>query len=289
MPAAPKPVQHGLEPLPEGSEGLLPLKAHIAQRIVDARHQQIGRAAGLVYPQEPSEEPPVYPLSVHMEQRRLGQGREGLVHTVDHQVGPLLAAIFRKTVGQAQVRAMGLIHDQRNPPFVDDVRDCPDVRYPPLIGGRYHQHGPDIRLPLQSPADFLRLQGVIYAILLQIGRIQVCGPQAPQINPMIGRSVAVPRHQDMPSLGQRATDRAQYPAGAPVYEIEALLRPVKPGGLALQAIQDALRLMQVVEAVYLRDIYSAQFSGKHSEGSALVSRHVIGVDVALRMLPQLFK
>ena len=37
------------------------------------------------------------------------------------------------------------------------------------------------------------------------------------------------------------------------------------------------------------DIYSAQFSGKHSEGSALVSRHVIGVDVALRMLPQLFK
>ncbi len=279
MPAAPQPVQHGLEPLPEGSESLLSLKADVAQRIVDARHQQIGRTAGLVYPQEPSEEPSVYPPSVYMEQRRLGQGRESLVHAVDDQICPQLTAVFRKIASQAQVRTMGLVHNQRNPPFMDDVRNRPDVRYPPLIGGRYHQHGPDIRLPLQRPADFLRLQGIIYIIFLQIGRIQIRGPQVPQIHRMIGRSVAVPRHQDMPSLMQRAAHRAQYPAGAAVHEVKAFLRSIESGGLPLETVQNPLRLMQVVEIVRLCDIYSAQFPGKHSKGLALVPRHMIGIDI----------
>ena len=57
---------------------------------------------------------------------------------------------------KGEMRPVSLIHNQRNPPLMDDFRNCVDIRDNTVIRGRYHQHSLRLRMGYQQPPHILR-------------------------------------------------------------------------------------------------------------------------------------
>ena len=230
------------------------VKLHKLQSVVNAGHQQIGWAAGLVNMQEALHQRPIDPFPFYMEKRRLCQRRERLMHAMNHQIRTGLTAVRPKALCQSQMGSMCLIHDQGNPLGMYRLGYRLHVCHPALIGRWHNEHGSYVRLLLKSLPNLFRRDGIINIIFLHIGRPKIRYGEISQICPMICRSMTVAIHQNMSPRRKRAAHRTQNSASTSVNKIEAFVRTIDPGSLLLEFLQYPLRLMKIVESLYLRDV-----------------------------------
>ncbi len=66
--------------------------------------------------------------------------------------------------------------------------------------------------------------------------------------------MAVPGHQDTVAWPGAGTDRSENAGGAAIYQKMGFLASIEPGGSFLCFLQDAVCVVQVVEAVYFGNI-----------------------------------
>ena len=96
-------------------------------------------------------------------------------------------------------------------------------------------------------------------------------------------------HQYFSTGTDHRTDCRQYSCRAAVYQKKAFLSAVNHRRFFLYAPQNALRIMQIVKAVYFRNIYLSKLPHCVRLKSSFVSRHVIRIVIRLSVGRKLFK
>ena len=209
-----------------------------------------------------------------MEEGRLGQRGQRLVKAVDDHIRPLLQGALREIGMKSEVGSVGLVHDQGDPPPVDLPGNGPDVRDHTVVGGGDQDHrlypGMFIKRSFHCAyRDFCIQLDVRPETGVQVHRLQPV-----QIDGMIHRFVTVPAHQHLVAPPGAAEDGAQYPRRAAVHEKSRLTGPVDAGCLLLGLPQDPIRVVEVVKALDLRDVYPVGQVTAEALRVPLVPRHV---------------
>ena len=80
------------------------------------------------------------------------------METLYHHICPQFQRRNRESrlPSKGEMRPVSLIHNQWNPPLMDDFRNCTDIRDNTVIRGRYHQHSLRLRMGYQQPPYILR-------------------------------------------------------------------------------------------------------------------------------------
>ena len=76
---------------------------------------------------------PVGKFSVHMQQRRLRQGRHRLVKAVDDQIRAKLIPVLRKIRVESEMRTVRLIQDERDSDLMRLFCNGRHIRHDPVI------------------------------------------------------------------------------------------------------------------------------------------------------------
>ena len=220
-----------------------------------------------------------------MQQRGSGQGGQRLVQRVAAQVRPQLHRVQGTSVlplQKAQVRPVGVVHQQRNAVGVRDLRDALDVGHHPKIVRRGDVDCAHIFFPLQRRRHIRR------------------GDAADQ--PLLSVPLRVDPHRFQPQQGHRVDRRrvdvapgnhlAAFPRHQPQHRLDA------EGGAAradhrragavklcenfFQFLERAIVLEQAVGSLHLGQVVGGK-RAERLDGRALVPGHVqprpAGVDV----------
>ena len=110
-------------------------------------------------------------------------------------------------------------------------------------------------------------------------RVKIRRPEMVQGGGVICGPVAAPRHQKTASGERAGTDGTQDARSAPVYQKMRLTAAVERGRAHLRFLQDAFRMMKIIEPVYLCNIDGGGLTIKKSR-APLVARHVEWIGVA---------
>ena len=207
----------------------------------------------------------------------------------NHQIRPRLAASPGKSGMKPQVRAMGLVHNQRYPKFMYDTRNLFHLRDPPFIGGRHDQHSLNIPPPLQFLPHLPGSDRLTDIYLRQPFRIQIGEPQLAEIRGMIDRFMTISGYQQSASSGNRRTDCAEYTAGAPPHQIIGFPGSIGHSRILLQFPQIFLGLMKIVKTFYLCDIQPGQPLWHRPHAISFMTRHMAGINSRLTIIFQLLK
>ena len=196
------------------------------------------------------------------------------MYTMDHQICSAPNRAFRKIGVKSKMSAMSLIYDQRLSIFMGNSGNGPYVRQSALVGW-----GSDINcLNLRIFRQGLFHIGYAFSLRIQIGRLK-----SPNLYCMIGRLMAVSRHQDPTFVGSASGNSRQDPCRAAVYQIIGLLGAVEAGCSLLAFLYDPCSMMQVVKPFDLRNIQIPHF--RQCSCPPFVSRHVKGVILRLTIFP----
>ncbi|HKH16981.1 MAG TPA: hypothetical protein VKA57_05605 [Solirubrobacteraceae bacterium] len=104
------------------------MQRELAARAVERGEQQRGGAGGAQQPQRTADRADVDPVAVaDVQHRALGQRAGDLVRAGEHRVGALGQRGRRQRVVEAEVRAPGLVDDQRHARRVRDLGERRDV------------------------------------------------------------------------------------------------------------------------------------------------------------------
>ncbi len=277
------------QPLHELPVQTLPVLHQLTDARVHPGHQHIARAAALIDPQKAAEPPAVDARPLHVQQGRLRQGRERLVHTVDHQIRAAPKRRLREKRMHREMCAVRLIDNQGRACIMDNLRNRADIRDDTVIRRRCDQDRSDIRMPLQGILDRLRRNTSVNQPRRVCRRVQIRYPQAIQPGRMIRCLMTVARHQNMASTSRAGRHGSQDPARAAVHQVIRLFRSIKPCRPELSLTQDIFRMEQIVKTVYLRDINLIWITEK--TGPPLVPGHMqrikIGLPVLFKLLQQI--
>ena len=172
---------------------------------------------------------------------------------LNHQISAEPHRAFRLPRSKTEMSAVRAVHDQCGPRPVSDSGDGLNVRDHSVIGGRRDQNRPDIRPARQRLFHLFRRDSVSHAALQDL-RIHKNRLQLPQKNRMIGRLMTVSRHQDPSALLYRRGYGSQDSRRGSIYQKKGLLRAEHLRRPPFGRKQNALRLMQIVKALDLRNI-----------------------------------
>ncbi len=133
-------------------EQRLAVDGELAAGGVERGHQQRARAGRADEPHGAGDGVGVDQRAVADEQhRRLGEAADDLVGRGEHRVG----AEPQRRLGQrrvkAEVRAPGVVDDQRHPGRVGDLGAAGDVGGHPVVGRRDDERGAGVRAPARAP------------------------------------------------------------------------------------------------------------------------------------------
>ena len=139
------PLDLGPDPL-DSRQGLgkqaRPVDRGVAARGVERRGEQRARARRLGQRHAAIHHVLVdHPALALVEDRGLGQAAQQLVNRGEDQVGAALQGADRQKRREPQVRAPGLVDDQRQPPVVADLRQAADVGDRAEVGRRDGEGG----------------------------------------------------------------------------------------------------------------------------------------------------
>ena len=158
-----------------------------------------------------------------MQKRGLRKRRKRLVDALDHNIRAKCLCRHRKCLRKAEMRAMRLIHDERDPVFMHDPRNRFDIRNHTVISRRCDDNGIVLFFSRQRQAHLIRPDRSLYSHLRDL-RIQIVHRKFAQICRMIDRLMAVARHQQSAAFRDCSAYRCKQSAGASVHEIKGLFR-----------------------------------------------------------------
>ena len=157
-----------------------------------------------------------------------------------------------------------LVDDERHAKRMCIRRNFPDRLHDSLVGRRCNHNC--VR-PLPAP----------------LTEIEIIDVKPAKVSRVIDRDMAASLDQDSPSRSHSRGYGGQYPDCTPVHKKIRFLRPVKGLREVHFSADQVLRIVQVVKAVYLRDIGPAD-----EIAASLVSRHVEGIHIRRGIVFQLF-
>ena len=169
------------------------------------------------------------------------------------------------------------------------LRNTFHIRGKPFVSGAYYKNSLHIRCLLQSFFHFFCRSRQIAAKQGMNSRPQICYLQVPQICRMVGGFMCTTYHQYFSTGTDRRTDCRQYPCGAAVYQKKTFLCTVSRRCFFLYPLQNALCIMQIVKAVYFRNIYLSKLPHCVRLKSSFVPRHVIWIIIRCSVGRKLFK
>ena len=121
------------------------------------------------------------------------------------------------------MRAVCLIHDQRNLMCMYDLRDRRNVGHHTVIGRRCQQNRLRIRILLQHPLHLLRSNAALNT-KLRLLWIQIFCLQFHQIYRMVHRFVTISRHQKPSAFFYRSTNCRKQSRGTSVDQKKTFIR-----------------------------------------------------------------
>ena len=201
------------------------------------------------------------------------------MQALHHQIGAEPYRTFRLPRRESEVRAMSAVHNQHGARLMHSFPNGFHIGNHSVIGGRCDQNRLDIRIPLKHFFHLLRRDGIRHASLQKLW-IEKYRLKLPQTEGMIDRLMTVPRHKDSSALPGRSGYCRQNPGRRAVHQKKGLVCAKNLSGPLLGQMQNPLRLMQVVEAVDLRDIQlrsSLQNLSGLRRHVSLMPRHVKGI------------
>ena len=204
-----------------------------------------------------------------VEDRRLGEAADDLVGRGEHEVGPALERRGGQPRGEAQVRAPGLVHDERDAGGVSDLGERRDVGDGAEVGrgGDHHRDGVRARRRAPAPAVSGVAQWAMPSSASTSGATK-CGSRPARIRPSIVEEWAFRwTTTPLPDVGERqahgvvaaraAVDqepasawrprprpRAPAPAGRSWLDVDPTSIPGIPAGMSSSSARSADRLAQ---------------------------------------------
>ena len=194
------------------------------------------------------------------------------------QIGPLGHGPRREGGVEAQVSAVGLVHQDRDPLGVGGGADARRVADHAVIGGAGVDHQRGVGVLLQGCGHLLRGEGGGDAEGGFHRRHQKDRLQAAQLDGVIDRLVAVAGHQDLVAPAGGGPDGGQQAAGAAV-DLKIAPPAAPEGGGAVHGLgQDPAGVVEVVKVRQLGDVQIGPETGQigGQGGVFLVARHVQG-------------
>ena len=182
---------------------------------------------------------------------------------------------------------MGLVHQHRHPRLVGQRRNGCHIADHALIGGAGDDHQPCLRVGLQRSRHRLRPQTPRHAEPVIHGHRQIDRLQIPQLQGVINRFMAPPGQQHrVPRPGSGADPRKDT-AGTAAHQEKGPAGAIHPRRPVHAVFQDALRVMEVIKAVDLRNI---QLPGEPpAYVPSLVAGHVHGAPICGGVMFQFFQ
>jgi hypothetical protein len=96
--------------------------------------------------------------------------------------------------------------------------------------------------------------------------------------------MAIPRGQNHILPVRYCRDSGQDAAGTPIHQKKGLFRAVQPGRPLLRLPDDSFSLMQIVESVYLRNIYPKNIGKSFYPAVPFMPRHMIRIIIRLSII-----
>ena len=187
---------------------------------------------------------------------------------------------------QAEMRPMGLVHQQGNAMGMTALRDTRNVRDDALVGGTGQHHRLRLRIPREQCFDGFRADAAAKLEGRIIARQRPMHMQAPQLQGMQHRAMTVPGRNDLTALPGCRKDRRQISAGAAVHQIPCAVGVVQLRGSVHSCAKNPLRRMQIIGARHLREI---DLVGEHRGRcqTPLMTGHMQGIELLPEIMAQL--
>ena len=158
-----------------------------------------------------------------------------------------------------------------------------------LIGGRGDDNELRFRVSAQPFLHALRCHTACRLKARQDRGGEVLRMQVVDIEGVVKRLVAVARREDRVSPAGAGCHGRQHAAGASVHKEPGVRRAVQRGGAIHGAAQDAVRVVQVVKALDLRDVEAIRVFHLKQSGVPLVAGHMHGANARVAVAAQRFQ
>ena len=193
-------------------------------------------------------------VPLHVQHRRLRHGAEHLVRRVDAHVGAGLHRRQRQRGVEVEVRAPGLVDEQRDVVLVRDRRDRLEVGRDAVVRRGDDVDRLDVGLALDRRAHRRRGDRVIHVQRLVDLGLHPDGRGAGHDQAAHRALVRVARQRQLVARIERGHHHALVAAGRAVDQEERLLRAEALGGELLRFDQRLFGLQQVVEPADLGEV-----------------------------------
>ena len=224
-------------------------------RQVERGEQQRRRRGRLQDAQPPVDHIVLDEIAAHVQQRRLGQRGQRLVRALHDEVGPEGQRRRRQAPCTAgEVRAVGLVHDERYAMPVSQLGEGGDVGTHPVVARAGDVDRSRRRVCREQRARLVHRGGERHGEVVVVPAHEIPRARSRKRDPPVRRSVRCPHHDQVLAGAGDRKHGGEVPDRGPVHQEPGAVGAEHTSGAGLGGGQLVPGVVQVVETLQLGDV-----------------------------------
>ena len=244
---------------------------HLMSCPVQGCHQKVGRTGAHDQFQAFFDPVPAYQAAFPVQHGALRKAAQRFMCALCTEIRAQRYRTSGTALRKIQMRAVRLVYQQRNTVRMADLCDSPDIAADPVIRRAYQKHRADFRVLFQRLFHRFRTDSPRNVPGFQIFRLHPHGNRPAEHQPHQNRFMRVSGNKYFFPLPDRGKDHRLVAAGRSVDQKPAAVGSEQIRRQRLRLVNNALRLMQIIQAFRLCQIRTKSLAAQKFTGFFICS------------------